>query len=108
MSSLPPLSDALDLRNVPALRKALGVLFEPSPALDEQLTLEMHGRLQAVRPSTYNEFVDSAAEQVGKWTWQEKEAFLGGHPLIGEVSGLSEMSEREQGQRRTRPVVLER
>ncbi|KAL1409579.1 hypothetical protein Q8F55_003570 [Vanrija albida] len=103
--SLPPLAD---LTSEPALQSALETLFEPTPALTRLLVPAVRARLSAP-PASYAALVDLCAEAAQSWGWADKAAFVAGHPVIGEVKGLSAHSAKEQGGvRPTAPVVLAR
>ncbi|OCF30738.1 hypothetical protein I316_07624 [Kwoniella heveanensis BCC8398] len=101
-----------DLNSASALESLLVLLFEPSPALTNLLVPSVLLRLTARSdpPASYNELVDICEGVVKEqWTWDEKAEFVGGHPMIGEVKGLSKLSGKEQGGVvPTRKVVLDR
>ncbi|WVQ95599.1 hypothetical protein IAU59_002696 [Kwoniella sp. CBS 9459] len=101
-----------DLNSASALESLLVLLFEPSPALTNLLVPSVLLRLTARSdpPGSYNELIDICENVVKEqWTWEEKAEFVGGHPMIGEVKGLSKLSGKEQGGVvPTRKVVLER
>ncbi len=106
MAELPETPYVSDL---PALDAALSLLLEPSPILHSRLAPSLYARLAMSPPPSYHALVDACAANVGRWSDLDKEAFLRGHPLIGEVKGLSKMSGREQGGAvRTPEVVLKR
>lgn len=106
MNELPETPYVSDL---PALDATLSLLLEPSPILHSRLAPSLYARLALAPPPTYNALIDLCAANIGKWSDMEKEAFLRGHPLIGEVKGLSKMSGKEQGGAvRTPEVVLKR
>ncbi|WVW80894.1 hypothetical protein I302_102885 [Kwoniella bestiolae CBS 10118] len=99
------------LSSAPALESLLILLFEPSSALRNLLVPSVLLRLTA-RPSppkSYNELIDICKEVSNDWTWDEKGEFISGHPMIGEVKGLSKLSGKEQGNSVVTPkVVLDR
>lgn len=90
-----------------ALTELLGTLFEPSPELKDDLVPKVLERIKASPPRDYNELVDVCAEVGNAWDWDTKSSFIHCHPMIGEVSGLSAHSAKEQGQG-TPKVVLDR
>jgi len=101
--SLPPIHD------LPAnLGTALATLFEPSPTLYSLLLPVVRSSLDADSITSYSELVDRCAEIAKGWTYDQKAAFVAGHPMIGEVSNLSALSHKEQASVATRPVVLKR
>jgi hypothetical protein len=102
--SLPPLSGAPDRAT---LTDILSTLFEPSAALRDELVPAVLAELSAP-PPTYNALVHACAAAAAQWSYAQKSDFVSGHPMIGEVGGLSALSAREQASKATRPVVLER
>lgn len=103
--SLPPLAD---LTNQDALHSALSTLFEPTPALTNTLLPAVIAQL-STPPASYAALVDLCAQVALAWDWEDKAAFVAGHPMIGEVKGLSAHSAKEQGGvKPTAPVVLDR
>ncbi|KAJ9125874.1 hypothetical protein QFC24_002658 [Naganishia onofrii] len=107
-SSIPPLSSLLDSTVVD---QAVSLLLEPSPILHSKLTPAITERIKSTgTPETYASLVDLCAEEIGEWSLEDKAAFLGGHPLIGEVKNLSAMSAKEQGGNtvKTPEIVLKR
>src|SRR4051812_5042182 len=102
--SLPRTPDVTDSA---ALDHALSILLEPSPALHDLLVPRLANSESSA--STYADLIDRCADEVAKWSAQDKAVFLGGHPLIGEVKNLSALSANEQGGGgRTPKVVLDR
>ena len=110
MSALPPLPDLLaSVHNSQApssadsiLANVLSLLFESSPTLLNHLVPEYTQRLKdssdSDLPTNYSEVVDQSLRLVHGWSWSNKAEFVGGHPRIGEVKGLSALSSAEQGQ----------
>ncbi|WWD08449.1 hypothetical protein V865_006561 [Kwoniella europaea PYCC6329] len=99
------------LASAPALESLLVLLFEPSTALRNLLVPSVLLRLTARSepPASYNELIDICQEVSSDWTWDEKAEFISGHPMIGEVKGLSKLSGKEQGNSTVTPkVVLDR
>ncbi|KAI5124207.1 hypothetical protein M0805_005057 [Coniferiporia weirii] len=129
-SLLPSLSNLLDSVRSPnghassdsPLAHTLALLFETSPILLNVLVPEFSQRLcdigQTDLPESHAQLIDHALQIVHGWGWSAKADFVGGHPRIGEVNGLSAMSAVEQGQTGqvsvgnapapTRPEVLAR
>ncbi|WVR08574.1 hypothetical protein IAU60_005629 [Kwoniella sp. DSM 27419] len=100
-----------DLGDAASLESLLVLLFEPSDALRLLLVPSVLLRLTARSepPASYNQLIDICQQVAGDWTWDEKAEFISGHPMIGEVKGLSKLSGKEQGGAvPTRPVVLDR
>ncbi|OCF54771.1 hypothetical protein L486_07907 [Kwoniella mangroviensis CBS 10435] len=99
------------LSSASALESLLVLLFEPSTALRNLLVPSVLLRLTARSepPSNYNELIDICQEVSSDWTWDEKAEFISGHPMIGEVKGLSKLSGKEQDNSTVTPkVVLDR
>ncbi|KAG8980076.1 hypothetical protein FRB94_010863 [Tulasnella sp. JGI-2019a] len=107
MSTLPPLSSVLQDKD--DLNTALSILFEPSPILTDTLVPQLYTQLQSAtpRPSTYADVIDLAMKQIHEWQPLPKAAFIEGHPRIGEVKGLSALSNKEQASP-TAPTTLAR
>ncbi|KAH8116262.1 Oxo-4-hydroxy-4-carboxy-5-ureidoimidazoline decarboxylase [Phellopilus nigrolimitatus] len=107
-SLLPPLADLIESVRTssnasdPPLAHALSLLFETSPTLSNILVPEFSRRLGSAsnreQPKTYAQLIDQALTIVHGWTWNDQAAFVGAHPRIGEVNGLSALSSAEQGQ----------
>jgi hypothetical protein len=107
-ATLPPTPNVQDVN---ALDNTLSLLLEPSPALHNLLVPAIHSRISSTtsNPTTYSDLIDLCAEEIKSWDMEDKAVFLGGHPLIGEVKGLSALSNSEQGGPvRTPEVVLKR
>ncbi|WVO17435.1 hypothetical protein L204_105127 [Cryptococcus depauperatus] len=91
----PPLSSINDTNSLTLL---LSLLFEPSPPLHSLLVPSVVSRLSnSSLPQTYSDVVDLCAKVAEAWTWEQKGQFINGHPMIGEVKGLSKLSGKEQG-----------
>jgi 2-oxo-4-hydroxy-4-carboxy--5-ureidoimidazoline (OHCU) decarboxylase len=91
--------------------RTLSLLLEPSPVLHSKLTPAITTRIATSgSPTTYSQLVDLCAAEIEGWSLEDKAAFLGGHPLIGEVKNLSAMSAKEQGGKsaKTPEIVLKR
>lgn len=97
-SPLPPLDSLTSPEQCTFL---LSLLFEPSPALHNLLVpsilLRLTGDDPSAPPKNYNHVIGLCEEVAGGWTWEQKADFLSGHPMIGEVKGLSKLSGKEQG-----------
>ncbi|WVQ86043.1 hypothetical protein IAT38_008211 [Cryptococcus sp. DSM 104549] len=107
-TTVPPIESCADAQTLTTL---LALLFEPSPPLHSLLVPSVLLRLTARSevPASYNEIIDICQEVASDWTWDEKAEFLSGHPMIGEVKGLSALSGKEQGGARPTPKpVLDR
>jgi 2-oxo-4-hydroxy-4-carboxy--5-ureidoimidazoline (OHCU) decarboxylase len=112
---LPSVSDIYASRDVSRdgpLVQAFATLFEPSPALFEFLvpsviTTISHSRGHTPN-HTYNALIDIAISVLEGWPHDQQASFLGGHPRIGEVKGLSALSASEQAAHATPPQVLAR
>lgn len=113
---LPPVSEIYASRDTSRdgpLALAFATLFEPSPALFEFLvpsvlsTMAENAGSETPRRS-YNALIDAAIRELEGWPHGQKAIFLGGHPRIGEIKGLSALSASEQAAHATPPEVLER
>ncbi|KAL5531504.1 hypothetical protein ACEPAG_4381 [Sanghuangporus baumii] len=85
------------------LSYVLSLVFEPSPTLSKKIvpTLFEHIRNASDErelPWNYAILIDTAIDLVSSLPDDEKASFIGAHPRIGEVTGLSAMSAAEQGQ----------
>jgi 2-oxo-4-hydroxy-4-carboxy--5-ureidoimidazoline (OHCU) decarboxylase len=101
-----------DLSRDGPLARAFATLFEPSPALFEFLVPSV-GAIVAnpgsrVPRRTYNALIDVAISELDGWPHGRQAGFLGGHPRIGEIKGLSALSASEQAAHATPPEVLAR
>ena len=111
-SELPPLlevvSDTSGDREGP-LARALALLFEPSTVLYDTLVPGLVSHIQnAPPPTSYRALIDASLSVIGSWNDELKAQFIGGHPRIGEVKGLSKLSTQEQAAKATPPEVLAR
>ena len=111
-SELPPLlevvSDTSGDREGP-LARALALLFEPSTVLYDTLVPGLVSHIQNAPPLTsYRALIDASLSVIGSWNDELKAQFIGGHPRIGEVKGLSKLSAQEQAAKATPPEVLAR
>ncbi|GAA5907890.1 uncharacterized protein JCM6883_004051 [Sporobolomyces salmoneus] len=103
MDQLPPPRISL-LVHSPApstLVPVLQQLLEPSPPLTSLLAPQLHEHLSYLpsnqKPTSYAQLLDICANLVEKWDTLDQAEFVGSHPRIGEVHGLSKASESEQG-----------
>lgn len=85
------------------LSDILSLLFEPSPALtDDVLPLFIRyiqiADDESQLPQVYSDLIDMTIELVFGMSDDKRAKFVGAHPRIGEVKGLSAMSAAEQGQ----------
>lgn len=107
---MPPMGDVLASssdENAP-LATALSVLFEPSPTLLTELVPQVKAYLASGEITTYCGLVDSSTHIISTWDDDKKAQFIAGHPRIGEVKFLSQLSAREQASVATPPQVLAR
>ncbi|KAI0793934.1 OHCU decarboxylase-domain-containing protein [Fomes fomentarius] len=110
--SLPPLleatSDNTGDKNGP-LARALALLFEPSSVLYDTLIPAVVSHIQNAPPITsYYALIDVSLAVISSWADNVKAQFIAGHPRIGEVNGLSKLSQEEQAAKATPPEVLAR
>ena len=112
---LPPVSEIYasgdDSQDGP-LARAFATLFEPSSALFEFLVptvvaIVANPKSRAQR-RTYHALVDVAISELDGWPHGRQADFVGGHPRIGEIKGLSALSASEQAAHATPPEVLAR
>jgi len=110
---IPPASDIYASRDTSPegpLARAFATLFEPSPALLEFLVPSVVSTIEAsqIPHRSYNALIDTAICELEGWPHGQKASFLGGHPRIGEIKGLSALSASEQAAHATPPEVLAR
>ncbi|KAG8893793.1 hypothetical protein FRC01_013347 [Tulasnella sp. 417] len=108
MTSLPSLESALQSKD--SLDRLLSTLFEHSPILSDTLVPQLLERIAAAdpKPQSHVEIIDLAADQLRAWPPLSQAAFIDSHPRIGEVTGLSALSAKEQATKATPPTVLAR
>src|SRR5579863_3043632 len=114
---LPPVSEIYASRDVSRdgpLARAFATLFEPSSALFEffvpsviAIMADPDDRRRIPR-RTYNTLIDIAISEIRGWPHERQASFIGGHPRIGEIKGLSALSASEQAAHATPPEVLAR
>ena len=92
--------------------RAFATLFEPSPALFEFLVpsvitifADPDGRIPS---RTFNALIDIGMREIDDWPHSRQASFIGGHPRIGEIRGLSALSASEQAAHATPPEILAR
>lgn len=85
------------------LHRFLVLLLEPSEILSRKLVPDVHSKLQASAPSSYSQVLDACQVEVTTWSLEDRQNLIGGHPLIGEVQGLSLLSSKEQGNLKPTP-----
>ncbi|VDC06516.1 unnamed protein product [Peniophora sp. CBMAI 1063] len=107
LPSLPSLATSSDASPSGPLASALATLFEPSPVLYSDLVPALLNSSPDIYTS-YGTLVDAAVASIKQWPREKQAAFIGAHPRIGEVSGLSALSAAEQASKQTPPEVLER
>jgi 2-oxo-4-hydroxy-4-carboxy--5-ureidoimidazoline (OHCU) decarboxylase len=112
---LPPVSEIYasgDISPEGSLAQAFATLFEPSSALFEFLVPSVDAIIanpgSRVPRRTYNALIDLAISELEGWPHGQQASFLGGHPRIGEIKGLSALSASEQAAHATPPEVLAR
>ncbi|QRV74144.1 glucose-6-phosphate isomerase [Ceratobasidium sp. AG-Ba] len=106
--SLPPLSETLksdESRDSP-LAQSLATLFEPSEILYNRVVPALVPNLSSYK--SYKDLIDASTTQISQLPLADQTDFIGGHPRIGEVSGLSALSAAEQASKATPPAVLKR
>jgi hypothetical protein len=107
MTQVPTLSSISS--DISQLDSFLSLLLEPSATLKQLLVPTIFSQLQRDDPTTYSSILDQCSVFVRSWDASSKEGLIAGHPLIGEVKGLSELSSKEQGNdKRTPEAVLRR
>ncbi|GMK54710.1 hypothetical protein CspeluHIS016_0112960 [Cutaneotrichosporon spelunceum] len=105
--SYPAVLEFATVTDAERLTGLLGNLFEPTPSLRRVLVPAVLFRASTNPPKSYGELVDLCAQIGEGWDWDTKAEFIQGHPVIGEVKGLSAHSSKEQGSG-TPKVVLDR
>jgi 2-oxo-4-hydroxy-4-carboxy--5-ureidoimidazoline (OHCU) decarboxylase len=112
---LPPISEIYasgDISPEGPLAQAFATLFEPSSALLEFLVPSVDAIVanpgSRIPRRTYNALIDLAISELEGWPHGQQASFLGGHPRIGEIKGLSALSASEQAAHATPPEVLAR
>lgn len=112
---LPPVSQVYASRDVSPdgpLARAFATLFEPSSSLFEFLVPSVIAIIanpgSRVPRRTYHTLIDVAISGIHEWPRERQAGFLGGHPRIGEIRGLSALSASEQAAHATPPEVLAR
>ncbi|KZT65613.1 hypothetical protein DAEQUDRAFT_515675 [Daedalea quercina L-15889] len=112
MSTLPPFADVVSSNLEPdsPLAQTLTTLFETSPILYSDLVpgLASYIASSPSPPTSYAELITATLQVVSTWDVSLKVRFIAGHPRIGEVKGLSQLSAREQAARATPPEVIVR
>ncbi|KAG9093967.1 hypothetical protein FRC06_011288, partial [Ceratobasidium sp. 370] len=106
--SLPPLSDSLksDGSRDSPLAQSLATLFEPSEILFTKVAPYLAGHLSEYK--SYKDLIHASTTRISQLPLAEQAQFIGGHPRIGEISGLSALSAAEQASKATPPAVLAR
>jgi 2-oxo-4-hydroxy-4-carboxy--5-ureidoimidazoline (OHCU) decarboxylase len=112
---LPPVSEIYASRDVTRdgpVARAFSTLFEPSSALFEFLVPSAVATIanpgNRFPRHTYHTLIEIAISEIHGWPHEQQANFLGGHPRIGEVRGLSALSASEQAAHATPPEVLAR
>ncbi|WAQ80673.1 hypothetical protein PtA15_1A11 [Puccinia triticina] len=90
------------------LQDVLALLFEVSDSIENKLIPILRENLQNKLPNSYSELIDHCQDIVeNRFDRDEQVNFLGSHPRIGAVKGLSKLSSKEQGNQAD-PAVLNR
>ncbi|TFY58200.1 hypothetical protein EVG20_g8244, partial [Dentipellis fragilis] len=108
LPTLQEIANSDDLTSTGPLAGTLSTLFEPSPVLFSHLVPQLHGTLDRTSPLTYQTLISDAVRTISTWDQDLQASFIGAHPRIGEINGLSALSAAEQAARATPPEVLER
>ncbi|KAA1468836.1 hypothetical protein DENSPDRAFT_544640 [Dentipellis sp. KUC8613] len=108
LPTLQAIASSDDLTSTGPLAGALSTLFEPSPVLFSHLVPQLHRTRDRASALTYQSLISDAARTIATWDPDLQASFIGAHPRIGEVNGLSALSAAEQAARATPPEVLER
>ena len=94
------------------LPRAFATLFEPSPALFEFLVPSVIAIIadpeSRIPRRTFDALIDIGIREIDDWPHSRQASFIGGHPRIGEVKGLSALSASEQAAHATPPEILAR
>ncbi len=94
------------------MARAFAALFEPSPALFEFLVPSVITIITDpkghIPQRTFNTLIDIGIKELDDWPHSRQASFLGGHPRIGEIKGLSALSASEQAAHATPPEILAR
>ncbi|KAI1796617.1 OHCU decarboxylase-domain-containing protein [Ganoderma leucocontextum] len=111
-AALPPLAEAITDTSADKdgpLARALALLFEASPVLHSDLVPGVASHIQNAHPIlSYFALISTSLSVISVWSDDLKAQFIAGHPRIGEVKGLSKLSEQEQATKATPPEVLAR
>lgn len=108
-ASIPPLSSLT--ADPSQLDAFFSLVLEPSDILHRVLVPHVYERLQRLSAplESHDQVLRAGQEETQSWDNTQKEALISGHPLIGEVAGLSQLSSREQKNTlHTPPAVLKR
>ena len=104
---LPKIPASADLKtDQDELKRFLVLLLEPSDILYGKLVPNVHTKLQNFNLVDYAQVLDICENEVDGWTIEDKEGLISGHPLIGEVHGLSGFSSKEQGNLQPTPEAI--
>ena len=95
-----------------SLARTFATLFEPSPALFEFLVPSVIDTVadpeNHIPRRTFDALIDIVIRELDEWPHSRQASFIGGHPRIGEVKGLSALSASEQAAHATPPEILAR
>jgi len=110
--SLQPWKELGDEDPASLISRSLSILFESSDILEAKLVPNVAQTIAnapaELRPKSYSDLIDLSLRDISTWDDLERAAFISGHPRIGEVKGLSELSAAEQASKATPPEVLAR
>ncbi|KAH9474120.1 hypothetical protein Pst134EA_001163 [Puccinia striiformis f. sp. tritici] len=88
------------------LRDVLALLFEVSDSIENKLIPILREQTKENSLDSYSGLIDRCEEIVGNhFGIDEQVNFLGSHPRIGEVRGLSKLSSNEQGNQSDQGVL---
>ena len=104
-AQLPPII-SLSTSPTSEIERALSLLLEPSESLKKDLVPAIYDRIRQVPTESYGRLIQACSEVVKGWSLERQAGFLGGHPRIGQVDGLSEMSASEQSSQAASPETL--
>ncbi|PLW11142.1 hypothetical protein PCANC_12955 [Puccinia coronata f. sp. avenae] len=104
LPSIPALFDSEPSR----LLEVLALLFEVSDSIENKLIPILREKIREGCLKSYSELIDRCEDIVeNQFGYDDQVNFLGSHPRIGEVKGLSKLSSNEQGNQ-TDPRILAR
>lgn len=112
LPSVTEIYSSTDTSRDSPLARAFATLFEPSPALFEFLVPSVITIVEDPKSHiprrTFNALIDMGIRELDDWPHSQQASFIGGHPRVGEVKGLSALSASEQAAHATPPEILAR